>query len=137
MACCNPQRHRCMSAVNVSFGSGCVGVIVKLRTMNTNSALGEKYDEDVFDASNQWCPLLELCFRHTVGRVLVKALGVDSAMRLSETCMFAMLIHRNQAQSACVTFPDDLHAATSDGCTRGDGARSCPIRSSTLQSRYS
>ena len=33
---------------------------------------------------NQWFPLLELSFRSTVGRVLVMALGVDSAMRNSD-----------------------------------------------------
>ena len=48
------------------------------RTMQTNSALVEKSEEDVFDASredellgkqNGWCSLLEHRFHHTVGRV--------------------------------------------------------------------
>ena len=74
---------------------------LKLRTMKTNSGLVKKNDESVFDASsedellgeqNQWCPVVELCFHCTVGCVLVKASGVRSAMRVSDTCMFAILI---------------------------------------------
>ena len=45
--------------------------------MKTNSALGEKSEEDVFDASSL-CPLLELCMHHTLRRVFVKALGVSN-----------------------------------------------------------
>ena len=53
LACCNLQTHRFMSAVDVPFRSGCVGPRVTLRTMKTNSALAEKSDEDVFDASSE------------------------------------------------------------------------------------
>ena len=100
LACCDPETHCFMSAVDVPFGSGCVGPKAELRTMKTNLGLVEKNDESVFDASsedellgeqNQWCPLLELCFHCTVGCVLVKALGVDIPMRVSVTCMFAIL----------------------------------------------
>ena len=61
--------------------------------MHTHSALGENSEEHVFDAcsddellaeQNSGCPLLELRF-YCVGRCLVKALGVDSPMRVSET----------------------------------------------------
>ena len=60
-----------------------------------------KREEDDFDASsedwllseqNQLCPLLELWFHCTVRRVLGKVLGVDSAVRASETCMFAIFV---------------------------------------------
>ena len=44
------------------------------------------------ERENQWCPLLELCFRCTVGCVLLKALGVDIPMRVSDTCMFAIFV---------------------------------------------
>ena len=74
----------------------------QLRTIKTNSAWVKESEEDVFDASsenefargeqNQWCPLLEICIHYTVGRVLVQALGVDSAMRVSETYFFAIFI---------------------------------------------
>ena len=76
--------------------------------MNTTSALGEKSADHVFDAScedelpseqDQWCPLMELCFHYTVGRVLVKALGVHSTMRVSETCTFAISIARVDRES--------------------------------------
>ena len=74
---------------------------LRLPTMKTNSALIERSEEDVFDAcsedelpgeQNQWCSLQELWFHDTVGRVLVKALGIDRAMRVSERCMFAIFI---------------------------------------------
>ena len=66
--------------------------------MKTSSAMVETSEENDCDASSQdelpseqhqWCPLLELCFHDTVGRVLVKALGVGSA---TETCVFAIFI---------------------------------------------
>ena len=107
--------HCRMSAVNVAVGSGCVGVgpRVGLPTMMTNSALVERSEEDVFDASsedelpgeqNQWCSLQELWFHDTVGRVLVKALGVDSAMCVSERCMFAIFVAPadREPQNGCV-----------------------------------
>ena len=47
LACCNLQtRH-------VPCSSGCVGPRVKLRPMKTNSALSEKCEKDVFDASSE------------------------------------------------------------------------------------
>ena len=36
--------------------------------------------------------IAELCFRCTVGCVLVKALGVDIPMRVSDTFMFATFV---------------------------------------------
>ena len=38
------------------------------------------YDEDTAWNEKSECPLLELCFRYTIGRVLVRALGVGGAM---------------------------------------------------------
>ena len=114
LACCNFRRlhmrwwfslvlmfdFRCCLCGHVPIGSGCLGQRVELQALKTNSASGEKSEEDNFDASsedlllgeqNQWCPLLLLCFHSTL-RVLVKVLGVDSATRASETCVFAIFI---------------------------------------------
>ena len=47
------QTRRFLSTVSVPFGSGQCGPRVELlRTMKTNSALGEKVEEDGFDAKD-------------------------------------------------------------------------------------
>ena len=55
---------------------------------NTNTAFGEKCEEDVLDGSSEdelhrvqkkWSPLLELCLHYTEGFVLVETMGVESA----------------------------------------------------------
>ena len=130
---------------------------------STTSALGEKSEEDVFDASsedellgeqllgehNQWCQLLEICFQNTVGRVLVKALGVDSAMRVSKTSMLAILTAASLRTSACgdqttkwknksshdanmFQGPALTHSAACRSPTRLRGARSCALLLETM-----
>ena len=46
-----------------------------------------KTEDELHGEQHQWCPLSELCFHFAVGRLLVKALGVDRAIRVSETCV--------------------------------------------------
>ena len=76
--------------------------------MKANSASVEKSEEDVCDTisedelpgeQNQWCPLLEHCFRYTVGRKLVKAIRVVSARYVSGKCMFAIFSARGSQVS--------------------------------------
>ena len=38
---------------NVPIGSGCLGLRVELQTLKTNSASGEKSEEEVFDARSE------------------------------------------------------------------------------------
>eukprot|EP00450_Noctiluca_scintillans_P001854 CAMPEP_0194494136 /NCGR_PEP_ID=MMETSP0253-20130528/12134_1 /TAXON_ID=2966 /ORGANISM="Noctiluca scintillans" /LENGTH=78 /DNA_ID=CAMNT_0039335207 /DNA_START=45 /DNA_END=281 /DNA_ORIENTATION=+ len=49
-------------------------------------------DEELPGEENQWCPLLDLSYHHCVGPVLLQSLGTAGAVRVSGTCMFAILI---------------------------------------------
>ena len=42
---------------------------------------------------NQWCPLLELCFRNQVGPMIVQFCGLAGAMRVTETCTLTSSSH--------------------------------------------
>ena len=83
----------------LELGSGCTGPKAKLRPKKTNSASVESSEADassedeLLGEQNQVCPLLELCSRYTVGRVLEKARGTplipsaaQSRWRVSVRC---------------------------------------------------
>ena len=69
--------------------------------MNANPAWTQESEEGISDdgsegellhEQNQWCPLLEFCVHYIMELVLLETLGVDSCMRVSETCLFATFI---------------------------------------------
>ena len=71
----------------------------------------------MFGEQSQWCPSPALRFHDTVGHVLLKALGVDSAMRVSATCEFAIFFAPVDRESQDQVCGDQNHRVKNSAVT--------------------